>query len=62
MYVYHCQYHRSIASRRTYRATVRARDADEARAKLAIRDPLCTGTVSVKNGGEVKRAVVEGPR
>jgi hypothetical protein len=62
MYVYFCRYHRSILSRRIYRETVRARNPDEARAKLAIKDPLCTGTIEVKNGGGVKRAVVEAAR
>lgn len=61
MNVYSVRYRRSVLSPRTYRVTVRALDADEARAKAAIRDPELLSTVAVKNRGPVAGGSFELP-
>jgi hypothetical protein len=59
MFRYSCRYRRNGFSTRTYRATVVARDADDARRMVAIRDPEFSHAIDYpKRRGEV----VETPR
>jgi hypothetical protein len=54
MYRYSCRYRRIDNGRRIYRITLDARTADEARAKIAIHDPLFGSTVeSPKRRGQI---------
>jgi hypothetical protein len=49
---YHVEYRRKDSATRTYRITVLARDADEARAYAAIKDPAFGSTVRSPRRGK----------
>ena len=58
---YQVRYRRDWMSRREYRVTVRAVNADEARVKAAIRDPQYLSSIEVKHRGVVESVTVGAP-